>query len=198
LLHNLLKSYQSAEEKVNFFPLIEKIFNQLENTINGLTEILQVQNISEQHVKKVYLNAVVEDIESSLKASIKKNDTLTFDFEKAPSLRYVHSFLESVLKNLISNSIKYRKKDSPLNIHLESNRVDGFILVSVKDNGIGIDLEKYKNHLFQPFKRFTLQETGTGVGLYLIKSIISRNGGKIVVESNPGEGTTFKCYLKEY
>jgi PAS domain S-box-containing protein len=198
LLSNLRESYQTAEEKIALFPHVEKIFNQLETTINGLIEILKFQNSSEVFAREIQLNSVVEDLLTSFSGYLEEHDTISFDFDKVTSLTYVPSFLESILKNLVSNAIKYRKKNSPLNIHLESQRVDNYVLVIVKDNGIGIDLEKYKKQLFQPFKRFTRQDTGTGVGLYLVKNLIFRNGGDIVVESKPGEGAAFKCYFKEY
>ena len=110
---------------------------------------------------------------------------------------YVETFLYSILKNLISNEIKY-KKDVPLQINIKGRKEDGFVILKVKDNGIGIDLNKYEKQIFKPFKRFTNTVEGTGVGLYLIKNMISRNGGEIKVESEPGKGTTFYCYLKEY
>jgi len=58
---------------------------------------------------------------------------------------------------------------------------------------------KHHDDLFSPFKRIvTKKAEGTGVGLYIIKNIIEKNGGYIEVESTPGEGTAFYCYLKEY
>ncbi|MEX2336485.1 MAG: HAMP domain-containing sensor histidine kinase, partial [Fulvivirga sp.] len=66
------------------------------------------------------------------------------------------------------------------------------------DNGIGIDLKEHGKNLFQPFKRFSQQATGKGIGLSIIKSMIEKNNGKIEVESAPGEGSTFLCYLCPY
>lgn len=89
--------------------------------------------------------------------------------------------------------------DVPLKIELETDYTDDYVLIKIKDNGIGINLDKYRDQLFTTFTRITDKKTkGTGIGLYIIKTIIEKNGGKIDVESIPGEGTTFYCYLREY
>jgi signal transduction histidine kinase len=110
----------------------------------------------------------------------------------------VQGFIFSVLKNLISNAIKYRDDERALQIELESKRENDKVLVTVKDNGIGIDLKKYGDRLFKVFSRLTDRADGTGIGLYIVRNLVEGNGGSIKVESEPGKGTTFYCYLKEY
>jgi two-component system CheB/CheR fusion protein len=61
-----------------------------------------------------------------------------------------------------------------------------------------MDLAKNKDKLFIPFKRFREDIPGLGIGLHIIKTLIEKNGGKITAESEPGEGTEFSVYLKEY
>jgi signal transduction histidine kinase len=65
----------------------------------------------------------------------------------------------------------------------------------VSDNGMGIDLEKNKKYLFQPFKRICEEEQGTGIGLFMIKRMVEKYGGKIDLESKPDVGTTFRFTL---
>jgi two-component system CheB/CheR fusion protein len=76
--------------------------------------------------------------------------------------------------------------------------VDEFVLIRIEDNGLGIDLQKYGNSLFEPFKRLTTQGEGSGLGLHLVKTMVEHNGGLIQVKSEPGIGTSFTLYLKEY
>jgi signal transduction histidine kinase len=86
-----------------------------------------------------------------------------------------------------------------LKIKVLSKEVDGYSLLMIRDNGIGIDLEQHGEMIFFPFKRIGAKEAeGTGIGLYIVKSIIEKNGGFIKLKSYPGEGTAFCCYLKEY
>ena len=72
------------------------------------------------------------------------------------------------------------------------------IILTFKDNGEGIDLEKFGSRLFTPFTRFNTEQEGKGIGLYIVKKMIEKNGGKIEVESEIGKGTTFIIYLREY
>jgi len=100
--------------------------------------------------------------------------------------------LEQVFANLISNAIKFRRLDVPLRIHVGVRRADGFWEFSVSDNGIGIAPE-YFDRIFVIFQRLHTKETypGTGIGLAIVKRIVERHGGRIRVESSPGEGSTF-------
>ena len=66
------------------------------------------------------------------------------------------------------------------------------------DNGLGIDLSRQGHKLFRPFSRLTTRGEGKGLGLYLIKNMVEKNGGKVMLHSTPGQGTTVTCYLVEY
>jgi signal transduction histidine kinase len=95
-----------------------------------------------------------------------------------------------LFQNLIANAIKYRGEDPPL-IHVSAEVNDGEVRVSVKDNGPGID-PKYHERIFGLFKRLHGAEIqGTGLGLAICRKIVERHGGKIWVESQPGQGATF-------
>lgn len=97
-----------------------------------------------------------------------------------------------VLRNLISNAIKFTQKGGEINISVKKNEKE--ILISVIDNGIGIEPERIKN-LFHINKSFstpgTNNEQGTGLGLILCKEFVEKHSGKIWAESKPGKGTVF-------
>jgi len=100
--------------------------------------------------------------------------------------------LEQVFANLISNALKFRRPDERPRIHIGVRTADGFCEFSVADNGIGIAPE-YFDRIFVIFQRLHTRETysGTGIGLAIVKRIVERHGGRIWVESTPGEGSTF-------
>lgn len=100
--------------------------------------------------------------------------------------------LSQLFQNLISNAIKFRKKEVLPRIVISGEETDENYIVRVKDNGIGIDPD-YKNQIFVIFRRLHARETyeGTGIGLAICHKIMQRLGGSIQVESELGEGATF-------
>jgi signal transduction histidine kinase len=104
--------------------------------------------------------------------------------------------IEQVLVNLLSNAAKYSKQDLPIEIVCADNK--DFVEVAIKDQGMGIAAEDL-TQLFQPHYRIERAETekiaGFGIGLYLCAEIVKRHDGKIWVESEPGNGSTFKFTL---
>jgi PAS domain S-box-containing protein len=97
-----------------------------------------------------------------------------------------------LFQNLVSNAVKFRAQVAP-EIHISARRENGEWVFSVQDNGIGID-PAHKNKLFVMFQRLhpRHQYPGTGIGLALCKMIVERLGGRIWVESMPGQGATFR------
>ncbi len=103
--------------------------------------------------------------------------------------------LMRVFQNLLENAIKFRDIDAP-KIIVQSKIENNQALISIQDNGIGIDY-KYKDRVFVIFQRLhgAANYPGTGIGLAICKRTIERHGGKIWFESEPGKGTTFKFLL---
>ena len=107
-------------------------------------------------------------------------------------------YVESILYNLISNAIKYRDPERSPHIAIKTTHENEFVCLAVMDNGLGIDLKKYKQNIFSLYKRFHLHVEGKGLGLYLVKTQIEALGGRVEVRSEPNEGTTFQIYFKRY
>jgi light-regulated signal transduction histidine kinase (bacteriophytochrome) len=106
--------------------------------------------------------------------------------------------LQQVFQNLIGNSLKYRKNDSP-QIHISAIHQGAAWRFSVRDNGIGID-PQYKEKIFGVFKRLHRDQkySGTGIGLAICQRVVERYGGRIWVESSLGQGSTFFFTVPEH
>jgi light-regulated signal transduction histidine kinase (bacteriophytochrome) len=109
-----------------------------------------------------------------------------------PSLRIPGIHLQQLLQNLIGNAIKYRNPNRTPVVHVSGKQEKGSWIFSVRDNGIGIDAE-YKEHIFGLFKRLHTGDeySGTGIGLAICQRIVERYHGRIWVESEPQNGSTF-------
>jgi PAS domain S-box-containing protein len=103
-------------------------------------------------------------------------------------------YLYSIFFNLISNSIKFRQ-EVPLEVDIAVEQTASSVLITYQDNGCGIDLERYKEEIFKPYKAFHATIKGKGLGLFLIKNYIEALGGSIEVESSLGKGTTYLVIL---
>ena len=102
--------------------------------------------------------------------------------------------LVQVLQNLISNALKYRSQEKP-HVHISAERSDAEWIISVRDNGIGIAPE-YHDRIFGVFKRLHGRDyPGTGIGLAICKAVVEKHGGRIWVESEAGQGATFRFTL---
>ena len=106
--------------------------------------------------------------------------------------------LTQVLQNLIANGIKFCREDVPPRVHVSVQRKEGEWVFAVVDNGIGIDPEQ-ADRLFQIFQRLHTRDEyeGLGIGLALCRRIVERHGGRIWVESEPGQGATFYFTLPD-
>lgn len=195
----LLPAKDPEWKEAHVLSLLTSSVQQLERTLNGLIRLVQLQTDENEGATRLVFAQVFEMVKASLGETLTgSGGRFEIDFSQAPEVHYVAPFLESILKNLMSNALKYRAADrSPL-IRITTQRAKESVLLTVEDNGMGMNLQKHGKDLFKPFKRFTSKAEGTGLGLHLVKNMVERNGGNIQVYSQPGEGTRFVVHLKEY
>jgi signal transduction histidine kinase len=112
-----------------------------------------------------------------------------------PTVRGSLSELVQLFQNLIENGIKFQRAGEPI-VQVDAERAEGEWIISVRDNGIGIDVS-YADRIFVIFQRLHSQKEypGTGIGLAICKKVVERHGGRIWVESEPGKGATFRFTL---
>ena len=158
-----------------------------------VSDILDYSRVSNQNsiIEEIDLNETLAVVRENLKESIESSGAV-IEHTSLPRLRIERIHASQLLQNLISNSIKYQKANNTPVITIRAEEKEDSVLLSVEDNGIGIS-DKDKSEIFQPFKRLHAysQYEGTGIGLAICKKIIEKAGGKIMVESILGTGTTF-------
>ena len=161
--------------------------DRMHNLIDGVLEYSRVGREKEKQVQ-VNLNELVPEIIDVIAPP--ENITITIENE-LPVVEYQVTRIMQVFQNLLSNAVKYMDKPKG-RVKVGCVEEDGFWKFSVADNGPGIE-EKHFERIFQMFQTLSPRDEfeSTGVGLTVVKKIVELYGGKIWVESKPGEGSTF-------
>ncbi len=192
-LVNMLEEEKHDPEAIDF--CIEHLnvsMKSLDEVITDLSEILSITDGStEIHKEQVDIVEIIEKVKTVLSDQISQTQASVV-VQKDPMVWLTHrAYAYSIFLNLISNAIKYRSEQAPV-INIDFLVTDGMLLVTVTDNGIGIDTGRYAGELFKPYRRFTATKSGKGLGLFLVKSHVEVLHGTISLESTPGNGSTFK------
>jgi PAS domain S-box-containing protein len=199
LLTNAIDATEETEKKLELQKKYMPVIDTLNRTITGMINVLSIEKKTVTGIKKIRFKDVFDHVLKELDNQIKEADALIMtSFRYCPTIIYNESYLISIFRNIISNAIKYRSSERRPMIKISTDYSGDYIMVTFRDNGIGIDLEKFRGELFKPFKRLSFGSEGTGIGLHLVKSIVTKNGGKIEVNSVPGEGTAFRIFLVGY
>ncbi|MFM2286649.1 MAG: hypothetical protein RLZZ543_2146 [Bacteroidota bacterium] len=201
-LIGILNLFQDIEIKDKQVAALVKGFKvsteQLNTTINDLIRILIIKDNPSLEQEVLEFTSVLDKVMSQFhslltisKVEIQKN------FNHATKVRFSRAYLESILQNLISNSIKYQSEERPLSIHISTEEEHEWIVMRFSDNGSGFDLPRLRDRLFGLYQRFHNHPDSKGLGLYLVKSQMEALGGRIEVESAVNKGTKFTLYFRK-
>jgi signal transduction histidine kinase len=193
-LTNLLELSPEADksEWINILSKVKDEGDSLDAVIRDMNAIIELRKGTDREFEEVHLKEKVNGIKRMLKNYLAEtNSEIILDTSAFSSINSNPTYVESILYNLISNAIKYRKEDSQCLIKISTEILEEQKIIHVQDNGIGIDLNKYGNQLFGMYKRFHMHIEGKGLGLFLVKSQMEIMGGSIQVKSKPDEGATF-------
>ncbi|TDD98601.1 PAS domain-containing sensor histidine kinase [Flavobacterium cellulosilyticum] len=169
----------------------------LNETINDLVKVIIIKDNPSIKKEEVMLKEIFENVFSQLNFLIGLHKPIIkFDFDKVAFLNTNKSYLESILLNLLTNSIKYKSETRKSKISITANQIGDTVILIFKDNGIGIDLVRNRDKVFGLYQRFHDYPDSKGLGLYLVKSQVETMGGTINIESTVNIGTTFTITFK--
>lgn len=184
------------QNQKDLFNNFQEIGKSLDVTLKHLNEIVTIQTALDKELTTVKFFDVFSLVTSSIKQIILQSRAVIYtEFSEVEEVDYLPAYLESILLNLITNAIKYKHPDRDPEISIFTYEEDGKNFLAIKDNGIGIDLEKHGDQLFRMYKTFHSNPDAQGLGLFLTKSQVESLGGKITVESKPGKFTKFTIQL---
>jgi PAS domain S-box-containing protein len=198
MLLDLIEETKDASEKEEYYKLLKESNNKLTETLHYLNETISVRNNPDNLKIPVNVRKEVEKVLQSINAIIKKeNVDVEINIDDKLEINTIPSYFESIMFNLISNSVKYKSNIERPKIEIFVKMRGTICEISVKDNGLGIDLDKNKEKIFGMYKTFHNNEDAVGIGLFMTKNHVETLGGKIDVISKVNEGSQFKISLYE-
>ena len=204
----LMKKDQDPEN-AKYFQKIVNSSKRMQSLINDLLSFSR-HSMSSADFLQTNLNTLLKDVIAELEIEIEKSGA-KISIGELPVISAVPGLLHQLFFNLLSNALKFRRKDVTPEIKIEAEKIkngvsvlsskgnhSGVYSITVADNGIGFDT-KYADEIFQVFKRLHSyhEYEGTGVGLSICKKIIEKHHGSITATSEAGQGSTFVIQIPE-
>ncbi len=182
---------------ITYLNYINQTAHNLDTLIRDLTNVISVRNSLGKSKEDILWDDLVNACLTILEGEIfEVKARIEFNLMDDEPVYGIRVNLQSILYNLISNAIKYRSPNRIPEIIIETKIVDGFWCLSVKDNGLGMNLENIDSYkIFGLYQRLHSHVEGKGLGLYLVKTQVEALGGAVEVESKLNEGTTFRVYF---
>jgi light-regulated signal transduction histidine kinase (bacteriophytochrome) len=182
------------EDADEFIGFIVEGGNRMQRLIEDLLQLSRVETKAKP-LSPTDAAEVVADALRLMETPIREAEA-TVTVEPLPTVMADAAQLAQVFTNLVGNALKYRRPDVPPEVRISAEREGRFWRFFVEDNGIGIEAE-YFDRIFVIFQRLHTRDEyeGTGIGLAVVRKIVERHGGRIGVESTPGEGSTFTFTL---
>jgi PAS domain S-box-containing protein len=204
-ISNLLGLLQLVDKSKIADPLLLEILDGfktstelLNDTINDLAKVLVIKNNAAVPQENIVLQDMLDKVLGQIKNLIDEHQpVIKTGFDEVKSIHFSSTYMESIFLNLLTNAIKYQSPDRKLKIDIDAYyESDDRIIFVFTDNGIGLDVERYKDRLFGLYQRFHNHPDSRGLGLYLVRSQLESLGGSIDIKSKVGEGTSFILTFK--
>lgn len=188
----LLKDCDDPGELKELVTTAQEISEDLNTVVGHIGQLGSIQVKSKETRSMVSFEDTLRRVKRDLHMSLEDTQTEIFsDFSELPEIDYIPSYMENIFMNLITNAIKYSAEGRKPVIEIFTYKEGDDSFLMVRDNGLGIDLEKYGNRIFKMYQTFHNNKDSEGIGLFLLKNKIESLEGNISVQSKPGMGTTF-------
>ena len=190
-LLSFFETTDKEEEKAEYLSLLKESGFTTQQTLHELNEVLKIKQNKQIPRQELQFEKVLQHVKSMLSAKITEvSAVIESDFSQAPTIVYPNIYLESIFLNLLSNSLKYIHPDRKPEVFFRSFHSNSNIILEVRDNGLGINLERYGHQVFKLHKTFHKHPESRGIGLFMIKNQIETLGGEISIASQVDKGTT--------
>lgn len=185
-------------ENSEVYTMLELSTKNLEDTIEHLNEVASLSLLTQEELVNRSLEPFISKAVAAVKPSLVEcNASVELSGSLDSKAMLIPAYMDSILLNLLTNAIRYQSHKRDLRIKINVQEKDGTVVLSVKDNGLGIDMKKYGHKIFGMYKVFHDHKDSRGIGLFISKGQIEAMNGDISVESKVDVGTTFYLKLKK-
>ncbi len=192
----IISEFDNEEVAKTLLKRLEESTGQLLQVVEDLGAILKVKQDIQQALEDIDIIEEAKAIIKTLQTVIaEKNIKIKMPAVKHLKIKGVRAYIYSILHNLIENAIKYSDPAKDSFVKIAVDEIPGYHKISIIDNGIGMDMGRVSEKIFQMYQRFTDRESGHGFGLFLVRTQIEAMDGRIEVESVLGQGTAFHLYF---
>ncbi|UXX79104.1 ATP-binding protein [Reichenbachiella carrageenanivorans] len=185
-------------ESREYLSMLKITTQKLDKSLTNINDLINFENE----------NDLLEKVDCSLSEAVQrvlkltnqimkhKEVELTVDIEESHTIKAFPAYLDSIFHNLITNALKYGITDTAKKLSIRANKETSGTSIFIQDEGLGIDLTKYRNKMFQIGTRLHDISDGQGLGLFMTKRQLEAMGGHIEVDSQTNLGTTFKLHFQ--
>lgn len=196
LLNLFLQDYPDANEN-EIMNMLKLASENLKETIAHLNEVVLINtNIDESLIPINIYKTTVQSIRNVAGIANEANVEIINNIDPKLNVLGLQAYLDSIVLNFLTNGIKYRSLERASFVKIDSKVEGEYVVISIEDNGLGIDLKKHKAKIFGMYKTFHKNKDSRGIGLFITKNQVESIGGKIELESEVDKGTIFKLYFK--
>ncbi|WP_316811044.1 PAS domain S-box protein [Pedobacter heparinus] len=197
MLLNFIETDTDENGRQELFKMFRHAATNLQETIGHLNEVVAVNSVIHQNLVVVNLRSAIDGAIGNVEALLKAAGINCInEVEDDINISAIPAYLDSILLNFLTNSIKYHSKERKPVIRLSSALENNLIVLTIEDNGIGIDLKLNRDKIFGMYKTFHNNKDARGIGLFITRNQIEAMGGKVTVESELDQGTAFSIYFK--
>jgi PAS domain S-box-containing protein len=191
----ITQSSEIDDKNRRYLEMVDGSVSRLDGTIQEILEYSRNSRLEIEH-ESFDVVKMIQEAFNDLRYSAEGQLELLLDIQTVPVIHSDRSRVGVLLKNIIGNSIKYRRKDIASFVKVTLTRQNHQVFISIADNGEGIE-QQHLDQVFTMFFRGTTSSVGTGLGLYICKEIVNKLQGELKVTSTKGEGTTMLIILPE-
>ncbi len=197
LADELMESYddKDTEQFTNWIEMLKRASKDMKKLVEDFTNHVFVESVIPNEDERLNIEDIFHDVILALRNDIYNQGIEIKTQFNTSEIMFSRKNLRSIVFNLLNNAIKYKKTGENLLISIATEKREGYVVLSITDNGLGIEERNHKT-IFNKFSRINSDIEGTGMGLYIINRMLSDKGGKIEVESAIDKGSTFNVYFK--